>query len=85
MSGIRRCPICGECMIMSIEYIMGEPVVSYECLNGCQNTNVKNTCSSTVMTYDSQIQSTQLKPNTLEINIPEGIESIVINFKKNKE
>lgn len=38
-----------------------------------------------IMNDTNQAHSIQFNPNTIEINIPEGVESIVINFKKNKE
>ncbi len=39
-----------------------------------------------VMSDTNRIHNLKLKPNTIEITIPEGVESIIINFeKKNRE
>lgn len=35
-----------------------------------------------VMSDTNRIYNLKLKPNTIEITIPEGVESIVINFEK---
>ena len=36
-----------------------------------------------IISDTNQAHNIQLKPNTIEINIPENVESIIINFKKN--
>ena len=38
-----------------------------------------------IISDTNKIHDPELKPNTIYITIPEGVESIVINFKKNKE
>ena len=58
----------------------------YGCLNcdGCQWSNYNPGIEDKYQLSQLLLDNNEvLKPNILEINVPEGVESIVINFKKN--
>lgn len=67
--GCLDCDSCKYCMYSLGEEDNYKPIDSYEI-----------TKDDVIMSDTDKIQ--YLKPNTVEITIPEGVESIVINFKK---
>lgn len=68
------CLNCDSCKYSV--YSLGEED-NYESIDDSEITK-----DDVIMSDTDKIQYFKLKPNTIEITIPEGVESIVINFKK---
>lgn len=50
MCGLRRCSKCGEWMTVQIEYIHGNPNISYICPNGCHSNYETSTYTAIIRT-----------------------------------
>lgn len=74
------CLNCDNCKYNT--YILGEED-RYEPHPLFYNSDV--TKEDIIISDTNQVHNIQLKPNTIEINIPENVESITINFKKKSE
>lgn len=51
MCGLRRCSKCGEWITVQIEYIHGNPNISYICPNGCHSNYETSTYTAIIRTF----------------------------------